>query len=456
MGNDDRKAVLVGGCAAAAAYAGVQAPALAIAFAPLSLFLGSHLLTRPDAWLTLFFCVAVLCPPLPFALGNSGPHPAAAVALLGVLIGLSRLREWRFRANMLTCAFMLLNAAILCSVGLGAVYSGATIAAGSLARVILFAIAGYIFFYTVAGPAVSKPFARVRILFFAAALAALFACVDFYFQFPAPAGFGPQFVWLDTGVFRRAQGLFYEASTLGNFCVFFLVMIAVSLFRPSAQRPVRVLWMAVGGVVLAGALVLSYSRASVVNLTVALATLWMIRRKGGTSWRPAVGILCCAILATLVCYALVPELFRAYLLRLQNSAIYSFSSTNGVLSGRLDNWDTIARFLIDHPWHLLAGVGYKTLPYSDFVGAPVIADNMYLSTLAETGLAGLAALLFFLFAVLRTSYRASRDADPQRSFFGAWTFCFWCGEAVQMLSGDLLTYWRVLPIYFWILALAAR
>lgn len=27
---------------------------------------------------------------------------------------------------------------------------------------------------------------------------------------------------------------------------------------------------------------------------------------------------------------------------------------------------------------------------------------------------------------------------------------------VQMLSGDLLTYWRVLPLYFWMLALAVR
>jgi hypothetical protein len=34
--------------------------------------------------------------------------------------------------------------------------------------------------------------------------------------------------------------------------------------------------------------------------------------------------------------------------------------------------------------------------------------------------------------------------------------CFWCGEIVQMASGDLLTYWRVLPVYFFVLALAVR
>jgi hypothetical protein len=30
------------------------------------------------------------------------------------------------------------------------------------------------------------------------------------------------------------------------------------------------------------------------------------------------------------------------------------------------------------------------------------------------------------------------------------------GQVFQMLSGDLLTYWRVLPLYFWALAAAVR
>src|SRR5205807_9548900 len=59
-------------------------------------------------------------------------------------------------------------------------------------------------------------------------------------------------------------------------------------------------------------------------------------------------------------------------------------------------------------------------------------------------------------AILRAAARAARAADPRTSFFGAWILCFWAGQSVQMLSGDLLTYWRVLPVYFWVLALAVR
>ena len=52
--------------------------------------------------------------------------------------------------------------------------------------------------------------------------------------------------------------------------------------------------------------------------------------------------------------------------------------------------------------------------------------------------------------------RASHSTDPRRAFCGTWMLCFWAGEVVQMASGDLLTYWRVLPVYFFVLALAVR
>jgi O-antigen ligase len=126
-----------------------------------------------------------------------------------------------------------------------------------------------------------------------------------------------------------------------------------------------------------------------------------------------------------------------------------------VLSGRLASWQTIAAFLAAHPWHAILGIGYKTLPYSNFVGQNIVADNMYLSLLVETGIVGLAAFLLLNFAILRTAWRAARCHDSRASFFGTWIFCFWIGQLFQMLSGDLFTYWRVLPLYFWVLAMAA-
>jgi O-antigen ligase len=81
---------------------------------------------------------------------------------------------------------------------------------------------------------------------------------------------------------------------------------------------------------------------------------------------------------------------------------------------------------------------------------------MYLSLLAETGIVGLGAMLWLSLEILRAARRAARSADSRRSFFGTWIFAFWAGQMVQMFSGDLLTYWRVMPLYFWVLALAVR
>jgi O-antigen ligase len=86
----------------------------------------------------------------------------------------------------------------------------------------------------------------------------------------------------------------------------------------------------------------------------------------------------------------------------------------------------------------------------------MVADNAYLSALIETGIIGLLGLVAVHIAVLSMAWRARASIDPLASLCGTWVFCFWIGEMVQMFSGDLLTYWRVIPLYFWVLALGVR
>ena len=99
------------------------------------------------------------------------------------------------------------------SVAMAAVNSGVAIAAASLACVLLFGISIYIFLYVRDGPGrltIPASLRGIRWLFWAGVLSALFACVDFYFQFSPPAGYEQQFVWLESGVYRRAQGFFMK------------------------------------------------------------------------------------------------------------------------------------------------------------------------------------------------------------------------------------------------------
>jgi O-antigen ligase len=153
---------------------------------------------------------------------------------------------------------------------------------------------------------------------------------------------------------------------------------------------------------------------------------------------------------------LLPSFSANYWSRITGTMQSISSSPDSVLSGRLTSWIFLSEFLQRQPWTAIFGIGYKTLPYSDYAGATVVADNTYLQLLVETGIIGLLAFLALNAAILRTGPRASRSPRQTGRIFGEWIFCFWVGEAVQMLSGDLITYWRVLPVYFWVLAVAAR
>ena len=407
-------------------------------------------------WLVLFFASALLLPPLPVQLGDSGPHIALLFAAAGLFIGLLRLAEWRLEIDALAVAVCSLLAIVAASLAMALIYSGPAIAAASAARVVLLGISLYVFFYVRNGPGRMLPldaFRWIRWLYWAAAATALFACIDFYFQFPAPAGYEQQFIWVDTGVFRRAQGIFYEASTLGNICAFFLEMIAVSIFRPRGTQSMPLLSILAGGSALSGALILSYSRGSLINVAVALLVLlWFYRDR--VRWRRVLtgGAVLAGGVALLAVFS--PVFSGAYWQRL---TVFQFvgESPNLVLSGRVQSWQTLLDFLASNPWHALLGVGYKTLPYSDFIGTKAVGDNTYLTLLAETGLLGLAAVIALNAAILWRSYRAARSSDELRSFCGLWMLCFWSGQAVQMFSADLLTYWRILPVYFFVLALMA-
>jgi O-antigen ligase len=416
---------------------------------------------KPKLWPLLFCGAAILLPPLPFPIGDSGVHVSIVIAAAGLLAGVAGLSEWRIERNGLNLALATLVGALAVSLGFAALYSGLALAAASAARLALFGCGVYVYFTASQGPGVvDLPQAErsARWLFAMAVAAAIFGCIDFVYQLPAPAGFGAQFIWLSSGVYRRAQGLFYDASALGNFCAFFLLMSVVALANRERRRKMLPTAVASAGAVLfLVTLLLSFSRAPLLAAgtgCVALAVLEKDRwvRSRWTSPRMLLTVGALGVVALTAFAIALPEFAAGYWARAGVDWDSIFTSPDRVLSGRLESWQTIGGFILEHPWQILAGVGYKTLPYTGHFGKPVIADNMYLSALVETGVFGLCSLLAVNAAILAVCYRAAKRG----SFFGKWMFCFWVGETFQMFAGDILTFWRVLPMYFWVLAQAAR
>lgn len=447
--------IAIGFCAASIAVIRSDAGKLAAAAAVATAIVLCTIALRPNRWLGFFFIADLLLPPIASSLGGSGIHLAAAAALVGLFAGAMQLGRWNWRRPPLVLPLAGFVFCLLASVAFAVRYSGPAIAAGSILRIGLLLIGFYVFVYALRGPrdGADEPVRFAAFLFGLAGIAAGFACLDFYFHFPAPAGFSEQYVWLKEGVFRRAQGLFYDASTLGNFCSFFLIYAFLSHFERPRGGPRRAsLW--IGAVLLSAALILSYSRASVINFVIAAAVYAGLR--GVRLRKTAFGIALAGLAAAFALYFFFPSFTGNYWTRFFASIQYFGERPDSILSGRLTNWAKLLEFIGGHPWAAAFGIGYKTLPYTNYLGDPLVADNTYLSLLAETGVVGLGFFLALLAGILRLGFRAARSPSPRAAFFGEWAFCFWCGQAVQMLSGDLLTYWRVLPLYFWVLGAAVR
>jgi len=448
-------AVVIGALAASALLLLPLSGAAAFAAALCAVPVVWYVFSAPGRWLAAFFAATLLLPPLPLPVGDTGLHPSVLVAALGMLAGVAGLGCWRIRWTLVHSAFAALVFAMILSLAFAGIYSGIGIAAASAARVALFLIGAYVFLSSAGGPHVLTELGArraVRALFWIAVAAAAFGCVDFVYQLPAPAGYEPQFLWLKSGVYRRAQGFFYEASTLGNFSAFFLTAAAAALAEPRSRRIFSRPALCVGLLAFSASLLLSFSRASVICAALAIACLAVLERR---RWQksPAMIVLAMAIPAAAGMFALaLPEVAGAYWNRIGLTLDRLVIAPDSVLSGRLESWSAIGGFIAEHPWQTLFGIGYKTLPYTEYLGRRVIADNMYLSLLVETGAVGLAALIALNGAILATCWRALRRG----SFYGKWLFCFWIGETVQMLTGDILTYWRVLPVYFWVLAQAVK
>ncbi len=452
-------ALVVAAVAAAAALVRdvpVVAAVWAIAAAAAALF---YFLARPAAWVWWFLALGLLLPPWPLEIGGVELpfHPAMAVFLAGLLVVWIRLGEWRIERNAISAASALLLSATLISLPWAFYYSGAAVGVQSVIRWVLLA-SGFLVMLWIADGPLGETWSGaglLRMILAAALLSSAFAVVDFQYQLPRTVRFSEQYIYGQEAALRRAQGVFYDASALGNFCAMILTLILAlgRHARRALRLPAWLLWIPVP--TLAVALVLSFSRGSVVNLMVSLTALAWMRRKA-LAGRSVVTFVALALAVSAAGVLIAPQLLLPYGSRLQYSAVEFFSNPNEVLSKRLDTWSELGSFILGHPAQVLLGIGYKSLPYTSYFSRPLVADNMYLALLMETGLPGLLALLLFSAAVLAGTRHMTIDPDVAVAGLGRFLFCFWLGEMAQMLSGDILTFWRVTPVYLAILGLALR
>ncbi|HEV2352017.1 MAG TPA: O-antigen ligase family protein [Terriglobia bacterium] len=413
-------------------------------------------LREPIILVIVFLTVLVVLPPFFFRQTGETPVYVSSFLLpLALAIVVVRWSDFQFHADPIARGLFLFLFGTATSLPFAWWFSGSAIAIPSLLRWLMLAQTLLLYVLVRGGTRACPGRAErwlIPILIIAAVMGAGYGIYDFIWPVPMPHPAAPQFLYLPNGLVRRAQGVLYESSSFGNLCGFFLAVTAAAfMVRREKALGVSSKLLPPFILVLAGAVIVAFSRSSWANTLVTLMVFGVLTR--GIRWRRTI-FLFAALGVPLVVLALYfPEVWNYFLGYRLGSLSLLFSDPNSASSGRYKVWTHIFSILYKFPHYFLLGVGYKTLPFTRLFGREIITDNGFLNLLLETGILGLGGFLVFLASSLKSLWKLSRSPNPLISFWAKLLFAFWCGQGVQLMVADAYTYWRNMVVYVSLLAL---
>ncbi len=405
---------------------------------------------EPLLYVTVFLAGLIALPPVYLErLGAVPIYPTTLLLPIGAGIVVCRLPDFKWRFDAIAGAFTCFLLFTGVSLPFVWIFSDSQVGWGSLLRWLMLAQAVFIYVIARGGMRAEETRLETRLmpaLFAVAAGSAIYGVIDFVWPIPIPHPAADQFIWLGSGIIRRAQGVFFEASSFANLCGFFLAAAAAA-FLTGKERAVRLsqAWLLALIAVLMLAVFVSFSRSAwgcVLTTILVFGALFGRVRAGRLAWFL---FALCLPLFLLPLYS--PELWNYFLINRVGHFTQIFTDPNLVSSGRIDTWRRIAGVLQEHPYYFIFGVGYKSLPRTRLFQQAIITDNGFLNLLLETGMAGLASFVFFLSETFRTFWRLAHSQNIKTAFWGGLLFSFWCGECVQLMAADAYTYWRNMAVF---------
>ncbi len=444
----------------ASAASGLSArPILLVALGGWSLiiFLAWASLRQPLTFVAVFLVALIVLPPFYISrLGETPIYPSSLLLPIGLGLVLARFPDFNFRFDRVAKGLGLFLAGTGLSLPFACWLSGPEVGTGSLLRWLLLTQTLLIYYLIRGGARVQESRAEqwlAPILLVAAVASAAYGIFDFFWPVPQPHPAADQFIWLSTGVFRRAQGVFYEASSFANLCGFFLVAASAAyLAREERALGFSRPWLLLFIAVLSLAVFVSFSRSAWASVLVSLLVFVGISRQVKLR-RGLVSLTALAIpLVALSVYS--PEIWNYFVSVRMGNLTQIFADPNLASSHRWDTWAKVFSILRDYPQYLLFGVGYKTLPYTRYFHEEIITDNGFLNLLLETGMLGLGGFLLFSAAIFSTFFGLVRRSRGSLAFWSGLLLSFWCGEWTQMMAADAYTYWRNMVVFLALMAMA--
>lgn len=447
--------------AAAGAAAALSQRAAAVSIAALGagaagMWLLKASIRRPAVFIALYLVVLEVLPPL-FPGGGSTPlYPSFLLLPVGLLAAVSKpgLRSPALKSDPVAAGLLAFALGTAMSLPFAWWLSGTAAGFAALSRWFLLVqgLAVFCFirrFHPEEANLSSRPI--LPALFIGAAVSAAYGIVDFVRPIPIPHPAAEQFIWLGTGVLRRAQGVFYESSNFGNFCgMFVIAAYAAILSRRTRDTGVPKPLLVSCALLLSIACLVAFSRSVWAGTLAALFCYAVLAGMRIPRW----GVLAAGLaIPLLLLWAVSPELWD-YLVASRMGRLASlFSDPDTATSGRFETWVRVLAIMREFPGYLVFGIGYKTLPVTRLFHGEIITDNGYLSLLLETGAIGLGGFAILTAAILKTFLALARRSRGAAAFWSAVLVSLWCGQLVLLLAADAYSYWRNFTLYAALMAL---
>jgi O-antigen ligase len=412
-------------------------------------------LREPSIFAAVFLLVLEVLPPFYFSqLGETPVYLSFFLLPIALAIIIARFPDLLFPWDPVAKGLVVFLGATALSIPFALWLSGVQVAIDSLSRWLLLSHAGLVY-YLIRGAgrmhASGTERGMFRLLLIGSVVSAAYGILDFVWPVPISHPSADQFIWLNSSILRRAQGVFYESSNFANFCGFFLVPVSTALLTHRERylrlpRSLLLLFVSVLGL----AILVGFSRSTWASVLVAVfISIVLCRIKVGRGLLVFLGLA----VPLFLLWTFSPELWD-YLLSARVGRLGDiFTDPNVATSGRFDTWLRVLSIMRDHPQYLIFGIGYKTLPVTRLFHEEIITDNGYLSLLLETGIFGLAGFLILSRAILTTFSKLARSTAEVPAFWSAVLFSAWCGELVLLVAADAYTYWRNIAVLTALMAL---
>lgn len=305
-------------------------------------------------------------------------------------------------------------------------------------------LAGALFYFAVVGGRGTMQSSAIYKIIDLVLFGSVVGCIITIVEFKLGIGMTSQQFFTMNGVQAyRAGGTIYEnAGAFGNYETILFGLALWMAYKLGGVK--RILYLLLAGLFAFGAIT-SYSRAAMLGLVIILFVIWLGNRGKLVA---AIAMVC----ITFVIVSFMNQLMPGYVLQVWTTRIvplFSISSThqfNVEGGGRLTYWKESLSFVYTHIWSLIVGVGYYGVTYASATfGYPMYTDNDYISAILEQGILGLLAFISFVFSsIFIACKRLSRGS------FSWLVLSLWLSEAAQAFTGDVFTFWRSLPILFFI------